>query len=97
MDTGMSDLGGDARNEFPHVDLGLRNPYLNVVPHGSRLPGRNRYLCIFLHRYLSFRLAEVEGLAAAACGKIMEVECPNFCVIENATLSLAPRAICKLG
>ena len=62
---------GDAQWEedaFNSVSLGLSAPY--IVPRGTTLPGRQRYLIFFLHRHLSFRLAEAQCLAELVYGKL---------------------------
>lgn len=55
--------GGD----FANVPLGLCRPH--IVSNGTTLPGRSRYLLLFRHRYLDFRLAEVQSLAEVGYGK----------------------------
>lgn len=52
----------DRDKDIDHV--GLTSPY--IVQHGTIIPGRHRYLCYFLHRYLAFRLPEVQALAEIA-------------------------------
>jgi hypothetical protein len=41
---------------------------LSVVPRNSKLDGRRRFLCCFLHRHLCFRLAEVQSVAEQIYG-----------------------------
>ena len=41
---------------------------LSVVPRNSKLVGRRRFLCCFLHRHLCFRLAEVQSVAEQIYG-----------------------------
>jgi hypothetical protein len=53
--------------EFANVPLGLCRPH--IVNDGTTLPGRSRYLLLFRHRYLDFRLAEVQSLAEISYGK----------------------------
>ena len=53
--------------DFDVVPLGLCRPHL--VPHGSTLPGRDRYLIVFFHRHLDFRLPELQCLAEIAYGE----------------------------
>jgi len=49
------------------VPLGSTAPH--IVPFRSILPGRQRFLCYFIHRHLAFRLPEVQGLAELAYGE----------------------------
>lgn len=44
---------------------------LSLVPRNSKLAGRRRFLCCFLHRHLSFRLAEVQSIAEQLYGTWM--------------------------
>jgi hypothetical protein len=52
---------------YPIVPLGLCRPH--IVDRGTTLPNRSRYLLLFRHRYLDFRLAEVQSLAEIGYGK----------------------------
>ena len=52
--------------DFGAVAYGSAHPH--IVEHGSLLPGRSRYLCFFIHRHLSFRLAETEALGEVVYG-----------------------------
>ena len=56
--------------EFPHVvvEPGVIDGY-EPVEWGARVEGRRRLLCFFLHRHLSFRLAEFQGVAEIAYGR----------------------------
>ncbi|KAH7624316.1 hypothetical protein Ndes2526B_g00501 [Nannochloris sp. 'desiccata'] len=56
------------KGEFANVPLGLCRPH--IVDNGTTLPGRSRYLLLFRHRYLDFRLAEVQALAEVGYGKV---------------------------
>ena len=55
-----------------YVDLPLGLLHAAVIPHGASAAhpaltaGRKRLLCYFMHRYLEFRLPEVQALAEAA-------------------------------
>ena len=53
--------------EFANVPLGMCRPH--IVDAGTTLPGRSRYFIVFRHRYLDFRLAEVQALAEVGYGK----------------------------
>lgn len=57
----------NALADFANVPLGICCPY--IVDKGVSLPGRSRYLLVFRHRYLDFRLAEVQALAEISNGK----------------------------
>lgn len=50
------------------VEPGVVDRY-HVVDRGERLAGRRRLLCFFLHRHLSFRLAEFQSVAEMAYGR----------------------------
>ena len=50
------------------VEPGVVDRY-HVVDRDTRLPGRRRLLCFFLHRHLSFRLAEFQSVAEMAYGR----------------------------
>jgi len=50
------------------VEPGVVDRY-HVVERDTRLEGRRRLLCFFLHRHLSFRLAEFQGVAEMAYGR----------------------------
>lgn len=56
--------------EFPHVvvETGVVDGYNPIEP-GTRLEGRRRLLCFFLHRHLSFRLPEFQGVAELTYGR----------------------------
>jgi tRNA (guanine10-N2)-methyltransferase len=53
---------------FDVAAVSLGSKVAHFVAAGSVLPGRRRYLLVFLHRHLNFRLPEVEGLAEVAHG-----------------------------
>ena len=59
-------------NEYDSVSLGLANPH--IVPSGTVLPGRRRYLFFYLHRHLNFRLAESQALAEIAYGTTKKMQ-----------------------
>jgi hypothetical protein len=74
----MASEAGDAyeNDDFANVPLGLCRPY--IVEKGTTLPGRSRYLLMFRHRYLDFRLAESQALAEIAYGKKSVMRCLLF-------------------
>lgn len=51
-------LGGSSRSSGSGA--------LPIAP--SVVPGMKRYLCYFLHRYLEFRIPEIEALAETVAG-----------------------------
>ena len=53
--------------DFKTVTTGLLQP--SIVERGTSVPNRKRYLIVFKHRYLNFRLAEAQALAEIAHGK----------------------------
>jgi hypothetical protein len=60
-------IDANEKDDFGNVPLGLCRPH--IINDGTTLPGRSRYLLVFRHRYLDFRLAEVQALAEIAYGK----------------------------
>jgi hypothetical protein len=62
----MTSESRDAYGELLNVPLGICRPH--IVDSGTTLPGRSRFLILFRHRYLDFRLAEVQALAEIAYG-----------------------------
>ncbi len=60
-------LAAEPGSTFDIVPLGLCRPHL--VPRGTTLPGRTRYLVVFFNRHLDFRLAELQCLAEIAYGE----------------------------
>lgn len=60
-------LAAEPGAAYDVVPLGLCRPHL--VARGTSLPGRARYLVVFLHRHLDFRLPELQSLAEIAYGE----------------------------
>lgn len=56
--------------DFASVSLGS-TAETELLPYGSSVPGRQRYLFYFLHRHLNFRIAEAESIAYMVTGKFV--------------------------
>lgn len=82
----------EAAEEFCDVDLGTRS---EVLPHGAEAPpGLQRYLCYFIHRYLEFRLPEVEALAQAARPPGRWLLCAFLCCVALCSFACGAPAGC---
>lgn len=66
---------------FEAVTPGLLRP--NIVQRGVKVPNRKRYLIVFKHRYLNFRLAEAQALAETAHGKRTWDEGSGNCIADD--------------
>ena len=55
---------GESAFGYDTVSFGLAQP----IVAGSDVPGRHRYLIVFRHRHLNFRLAEAQAIAETAYG-----------------------------
>eukprot|EP00887_Chlorella_sp_A99_P004084 scaffold23.g4084.t1 len=67
-EAGRLTLGGAQAPVIDHGTAGEATAGMLAGEHPALLAGLKRYLCLFLHRFLEFRLPEVEALAGLAGG-----------------------------
>lgn len=61
---------GEAAFGFETVSFGLTHPSIFATS-GNGIPARHRYLIVFRHRHLNFRLAEAQAIAEMAYGALV--------------------------
>ena len=60
---------GDGQDYYQEVALGSYRSTFTETGNEPPQPGLKRYLCYFLHRFLEFRIPEIEALSELATGK----------------------------
>ncbi|KDD76298.1 hypothetical protein H632_c279p3 [Helicosporidium sp. ATCC 50920] len=61
----------DAEFVWPEPDVLGALENAQIVPYKSSVPGMKRYVAYFVHRYVEYRLPEVEAAAGLCPGKCL--------------------------
>ncbi len=72
----MGDCDG-VEPDFQEVQVGSYHAAFTDASSQGAEPPLKRYLCYFLHRYLEFRIPEIEALAELALGKAVPRHGPH--------------------